>query len=284
MAQSLHAITSNTPLDGASLRARAIAVFRDMCGLSIQESTLSVNRDLEKDTWRGRPQGGTADLFAALAKHVDGSVVLLRSDRYSIVTSGFGVDSALTSATVWVPGREHPLHYRDCGDMEEQCHRATVVVIAEAERDGVKGGGHFRGAVFDHSLQVAPFCTLHGMMGILAYKRGPVGGVRAWHLQLGVGGMKGHTNATDCRRTRLVQRTRNHGGRSWSGPDPKGGGGGGGPPPLRTPKLSHGTRCFVGAGGAGDFVLGIRQGEFFLFHPMCLSSKYSEFCGEFKNG
>ena len=76
-----------------------------------------------------------------------------------------------------------------------------------------------------------------------------------------------------------------HGGRPWSGPDPKGGGGGGGtPPPLRTPKLSHGTRCFVGAGGAGDFVLGIRQGEFFLFHPMCLSSKYSEFCGEFKNG
>ena len=43
--------------------------------------------------------------------------------------------------------------------------------------DGVKAGGHFRGAVFDHSLQVAPFCTLHGMMGILAYKRGPVGGL-----------------------------------------------------------------------------------------------------------
>ena len=73
-----------------------------------------------------------------------------------------------------------------------------------------------------------------------------------------------------------------HGGRSWSGPDPKGGGDP--PPPLRTPKLSHGTRCFVGARGAGDFVLGIRQGEFFLFHPMCLYSKYSEFCGEFKNG
>ena len=38
-------------------------------------------------------------------------------------------------------------------------------------------------------------------------------------------------------------------------------GGGGPPPPLRTPKLSHGTRCFVGAGGAGDFVLGIRRRE-----------------------
>ena len=61
-------------------------------------------------------------------------------------------------------------------------------------------------------------------------------------------------------------------------------GGGTPPPPLRTPKLSHGTMCFVGAGGAGDFVLGIRQGEFFLFGPMCLYSKYSEFRGEFKNG
>ena len=42
-----------------------------------------------------------------------------------------------------------------------------VVVVAEAERDGFKGGGHFRGAVFDHSLQVAPFCTLHGMLSTL---------------------------------------------------------------------------------------------------------------------
>ena len=68
-------------------------------------------------------------------------------------------------------------------------------------------------------------------------------------------------------------------------PTPKGGGGGAPPPPpLRTPKLSHGTVCFVDAGGAADFVLGIRQGGTFLFHPMCLYSKYSEFCGEFKNG
>ena len=210
VAQSLHAITSNAPLDSASLRAKAIAVFRDTCGLSVQESALSVNRDLEKDTLHGRPQGGIPEHFAALAKYVDGSVVLLRSNRFSIVTSGLGLDSALTSAAVWVPGQENPPHFHDCGDMEEQCHRATVVVIAEAERNGVKGGGHFRGAVFDHSLQVAPFCTLHGMMGIPPYKRGPVGGFRAWHLQLGVGGMKGHTNARDCRRTRLLQQTRNY--------------------------------------------------------------------------
>ena len=64
-------------------------------------------------------------------------------------------------------------------------------------------------------------------------------------------------------------------------PTPKGGPP---PPPLRTPKLSYGTMCFVGARGAGDFVLGIGQGEIFLFDPMCLYSKYSEFRGEFKNG
>ena len=45
---------------------------------------------------------------------------------------------------------------------------------------------------------------------MLPYKRGPVGGLRAWHLQLAVGGMKGHTTARDCRHTRLVQQTRNY--------------------------------------------------------------------------
>ena len=116
MAQSLHAISSNVPLGGASLRAKAIAMFREMCGLSIQESALSLNRDLEKDTWNGRPQGGMPEHFASLVKHVDGSVVLLRSNRFSIVMSGFGMVIALTSATVLVPGREVPLHFCDSGD------------------------------------------------------------------------------------------------------------------------------------------------------------------------
>ena len=59
---------------------------------------------------------------------------------------------------------------------------------------------------------------------------------------------------------------------------------GGTPPPLQTPKWLYGTMGFMGARGAGDFVLGIRQGKILLFNPMCLCSKYSEFCGEFKNG
>ena len=36
--------------------------------------------------------------------------------------------------------------------------------------------------------------------------------------------------------------------------------------------------------GCRNFVLGIWQGEIFLFDPMYLCSKYSEFRGEFKNG
>ena len=85
-----------------------------------------------------------------------------------------------------------------------------MVVIAQAERDGYGSGGHFREAIFDHSLQVAPFCTLHGIMSMLPYRHGPVGGFRVRHLQLGVGGMKGHNNATDLRHSRVVQRMRNY--------------------------------------------------------------------------
>ena len=80
-----------------------------------------------------------------------------------------------------------------------------MVVIAEAERDGYGSGGHFRGAVFDHSLQVAPFCTLHGMLSMLPYRTAPIGAYKVRHLQLGVGGMKGHIIATDFRHTCLVR-------------------------------------------------------------------------------
>ena len=47
------------------------------------------------------------------------------------------------------------------------------------------------------------------------------------------------------------------------GQDPTPKGGGVPPPPLQTPKWLYRTKGFVGAGGTGDFVLGIRQGEFF---------------------
>ena len=130
--------------------------------------------------------------------------MLLQTNTYNIVTSSFGMDIPLTSATICVPGRESPVCVHGCGDMEEHCQKATVAVIAEAEGDGYGSGDHFRGAVFDHSLQVAPVCTLHGMMSMLPYRTGSVGGVRVRQLQEGVGGMKGQINATDFRHTRLV--------------------------------------------------------------------------------
>ena len=45
-------------------------------------------------------------------------------------------------------------------------------------------------------------------------------------------------------------------------------------------KWFYGTIGFV---GAGDFVLGIQQGQIFCL-SLCVYSKYSEFGGEFKNG
>ena len=108
VAQSMHAIGSDGPLADASLQAKAIAVYREVWGFLVEESAVIVNRNLETGTWGARPQGGLPEHFASLVKHLGGSVVLLRTNTYSIVASSFGTDSALTSATVWVPGREAP--------------------------------------------------------------------------------------------------------------------------------------------------------------------------------
>ena len=132
VAQSLHALGSDTPLSETLLRAKAVAVYREMCGFVVEESTLLVHRDLEKETWGARPQGGLPEHFARLAEHVRGNVVLLRTNTCNIVTSPFGMDTPLTSATIWVLGREAPVCVHGCGDMEEHCQKATVVVIAEA--------------------------------------------------------------------------------------------------------------------------------------------------------
>ena len=87
-----------------------------------------MNRDLEKGTCGARPQGGVSVHFASLVGHVISSVVLLRTNRYNIVASSFGMDIALTSVVVWVPGRMAPLCFHGYGDMEEHCQRATLVV------------------------------------------------------------------------------------------------------------------------------------------------------------
>ena len=180
-AQSMHAIGSDPPLSYTSLWAKAIAVYRESCivAFSAEDFVLLVKRDIERGTWGARPQGRLPELFASLAEHVNDSVVLLRTNMYNIVASSFGMGTTLTSATFCLPKREAPLCVNGCGDMGEHCERATVVVIAEAERDGYGSGGRFRGAVFDHSLEVAPFCTLHGVMSMLLYRTGLVAGFRA---------------------------------------------------------------------------------------------------------
>ena len=101
--------------------------------------------------------------------------------------------------------------YNPIEEMEEACERACIIVIGEAKRDGHRRGGHYRGASYDRSLQVAPLCVLHGIMGTLVYTRETLGQFCLRRLQLGAGGSKGHTAKGDCRRSRLVQGTQEHG-------------------------------------------------------------------------
>ena len=65
--------------------------------------------------------------------------------------------------------------YHTIQEMEEACEQACVIVVGEAERDGLRPGGHYRGASYDRSLQVAPLCVLHGIMGTLLYTRETLG-------------------------------------------------------------------------------------------------------------
>ena len=62
------------------------------------------------------------------------------------------------------------------------------------------------------------------------------------------------------------------------------------PPPSRPPKVFEPvflqfeiSRKSAGTKGAEFFFFGVLRGLFF-FNPLCLCLKYSEFCGEFKNG
>ena len=86
-----------------------------------------------------------------------------------------------------------------------------MIIIGEAQRDGFRSGGRFRGASYDRALQVAPLCVLHGIMGTLVYTREALGHFSLRRLQLGVGVSKGHTGKRDLPRTRLVQGTQEHG-------------------------------------------------------------------------
>ena len=58
VAQSMHALQDSGPLASAALRVKAPLVYKGMCGLKVDESALSVDRAMEKDTWAPRPGGG----------------------------------------------------------------------------------------------------------------------------------------------------------------------------------------------------------------------------------
>ena len=104
-----------------------------------------------------------------------------------------------------------PKVYHTVEEKEEPREQTSVIVIGEAERDGHRQGGHYRGASYDRSLEVAPLCVLHGIMGTLVYTRETLGQFSLRRLHFGVGGSKGHTAKGDCRRSQLVQGTQAHG-------------------------------------------------------------------------
>ena len=54
-AVSLHALRSQTPLSGVDLRVKATIMYREQCGIEVEETALSVCRALEEDKWDGRP-------------------------------------------------------------------------------------------------------------------------------------------------------------------------------------------------------------------------------------
>ena len=71
---SLHALRSLTPLHGADLRVQATIMYRERCGIEVEENTLSVFRAWEQDALGTRISGGGGlpDHFQRLATHIDG--------------------------------------------------------------------------------------------------------------------------------------------------------------------------------------------------------------------
>ena len=186
-------------------------MYRERCGIEVKESALSVCRALEVDNWDERPWGGLPHHYQHVATHIDGKVVLLRTNTPNMMDSRFGPYTTVTSAAVWSPGMVEAKVYHTIEEMEEACEQACAIVIGEAERYGRRRGGHYRGASYDRSLKVALLCVLHGIMGTLVYTRETLGQFSLRRLQLGVGGSKGHTAKGDCHRSWLVQGTQEHG-------------------------------------------------------------------------
>ena len=128
-ALSLHALRSETPLTGVDLRVQATTMYRERCGIEVKESALSVCRALEEKNREGKPWGGKPDHFRHLSHHIDGKVVLLRTNTHKIMDSRFGPDTAVTSAAIWSPGMGEAKVYHTIQEMEEACEQACVTAM-----------------------------------------------------------------------------------------------------------------------------------------------------------
>ena len=170
-ALSLHALRNQMPLSSVDLRVQATIMYRERCGIEVKESALSVCRAVEVDKWDKRPWVGFPNHFRHLPTHIDGKVVLLRTITRKIMDSRFRPNTAVTFAAVWSPGMADAKVYHTIEETAEACEQACVILIDEAERDGFRAGGHYVGTSYDRSLQVAPLCVLHGIMGIVVYTR-----------------------------------------------------------------------------------------------------------------
>ena len=126
-------------------------MYRERCGIEVKESAPSVGRALQVDNWKERPRAGMPDHFRHLATHIDGKVVLLRANTPKIMDSRFGPDVAVMSAAFWSPGMAEAKVRHIIREMEQACEQACVIVIGEAERDGRRRGGHYRGASYNRS-------------------------------------------------------------------------------------------------------------------------------------
>ena len=118
VAQSLYALSNNTPLIDTHHQVQASVLYRERCGTQVVETALSVCRDPHKETSGDRPQGGgLRNHFASPANNVGINVPLLPTNTCNIATSSFGMDTTVTSAAIWQPGHDVPYGVHGREDM-----------------------------------------------------------------------------------------------------------------------------------------------------------------------
>ena len=93
-------------------------MYRELCGIEVEEHALSVCGAFEQDAWGTWTWGGLPDYFRSLATHIDVKVVLLRTNTQSIIGQGFGTNISVTFAAVWSPGMAEAKVHHTTHEME----------------------------------------------------------------------------------------------------------------------------------------------------------------------